>query len=132
MVHLVHSDVASYAVALTARAAALLEHQEHPPAVVVNVNEGCGVDVEHDPGLKPLVVAPEPRSGLLALVHFVLDAVVCDSVHQLAHRPGTKHLMSMNVFDIFFPHTDKTINVMLLYNSTYTGYLNLVSFSPLT
>ena len=90
MAHLVHRDVASYAVALTARAAALLEHQEHPPAVVVNVNEGCGVDVEHDPGLEPLVVVPEPRSGLLALVHFVLDAVVCDSVHQLAHRSRTK------------------------------------------
>ena len=88
--HLVHRDVASYAVALTARAAALLEHQEHPPAVVINVNEGCGVDVEHDPGLEPLVVAPEPRSGLFALVHFVLDAVVCDSVHQLAHRSRTK------------------------------------------
>ena len=39
----------------------LLEEQEEPPAVIVDVNKGGGVDEEHDPGLQPLVVVPARR-----------------------------------------------------------------------
>ena len=83
---LVDGQVAHDGVLAVAGPSSLLKHQEDPPVVVVNVDEGGGVNVEENPGLEPLVVVPEPRGGLQALEDLVAAAFHADGVHQLPHR----------------------------------------------
>ena len=77
---MVNCDISDNGISLTARSSSLLKHQEHPPAVVINVNEGGCVNVKHDPGLESFVIFSEPGRGLLTLVYLVLFGVVRDRV----------------------------------------------------